>query len=151
MSLLVLLLACGSGKVDNSSIPSSVGDSMLPTMELILQGTSVVAEIADSEAERQQGLMHRESLQTDHGMLFVYPDEDLRYFWMKDTPLPLSIAFVNSEGMIVNISDMTPLSEKTVPSVLAAQYALEMNRGWFRSHGVRTGQVIEGLPGPSEE
>ena len=115
-------------------------------MELELQGTRVTVEIADSDDERAQGLMYRESLEADHGMLFVYPDEDLRYFWMKDTPLPLSIAFFDADGMIVNISDMRPLSEQTTPSKIAAQYALEMNQGWFRSHGVHTGQTVMGLP-----
>jgi len=146
LSLLLLLVACGSGKVESAPSASSSGQQELPTMELELQGTRVTVEIADSDHERAQGLMYRESLDADHGMLFVYPDEDLRYFWMKDTPLPLSIAFFDADGMIVNISDMRPLSEQTTPSKIAAQYALEMNQGWFRSHGVRTGQTVTGLP-----
>ncbi len=115
-------------------------------LQLTLGGTQVTAEIADTPKERATGLMGRVSLVPDWGMLFVYPDEQPRSFWMKNTPLPLSIAFIDAAGRIVHITDMKPLTEVPVPSVHPAMYALEMNQGWFTKHGVMIGQTIAGLP-----
>ncbi|MDP6932352.1 MAG: DUF192 domain-containing protein, partial [Myxococcota bacterium] len=72
-------------------------------------------------------------------------------FWMKDTPLPLSIAFIDTAGRIVHIADMVPLDTSPVPSVRPAMYALEMDRGWFQAHGVYAGARVEGLPGASKD
>ena len=95
---------------------------------------------------RARGLMHRDAMDPDHGMLFVYPDEAPRGFWMKDTRLPLSIAFADHTGKIVKISDMQPFSLERVPSLYPAMYALEMNQGWFAEHGVEKGDLITDLP-----
>ena len=92
------------------------------------------------------GLMGRVSLLPDQGMLFIYPDEAPRSFWMKNTPLPLSIAFMDVNGRIVHIADMRPLSEAPIPSQHPAMYALEMTQGWFGEHGVKVGQSVAGLP-----
>jgi uncharacterized membrane protein (UPF0127 family) len=116
---------------------------------LILGGTEVSAEVADSPQERALGLMGRVSLQPDAGMLFVYPDEAVRSFWMKNTPLPLSIAYISQGGRIVHIASMQPLSEEPVPSVHPTMYALEMTQGWFAEHGVKVGQPVAGLPEPA--
>jgi uncharacterized membrane protein (UPF0127 family) len=116
---------------------------------LILGGTQVSAEVADTPQERAMGLMGRVSLAPGTGMLFVYPDEAVRSFWMKNTPIPLSIAYISQAGQIVHIAEMTPLSEEPVPSVHPTTYALEMEAGWFTAHGVKVGQTIAGLPKPS--
>jgi uncharacterized protein len=120
----------------------------LPTVPLTLGGTTVQAELADDEEERAMGLMGRHSLGPDQGMLFVYPDEAPRSFWMKNTPLPLSIAFLDAQGRIVRIADMAPLDLSPVPSRRPAMYALEMERGWFAAHGVFEGDKVLGLPTP---
>ncbi len=114
--------------------------------QLTLGGTHVAVEVASTPRERATGLMGRASLPADSGMLFVYPDESERSFWMKNTPLALSIAFMDSKGRIVHIADMRPMDENPVSSLRPAMYALEMTRGWFDDHGVKVGQSIAGLP-----
>jgi uncharacterized membrane protein (UPF0127 family) len=123
----------------------------LPTTSLIVGGKLVIAEVADDDGERQRGLMQRPALPPGGGMLFVYPDARPRSFWMKDTILPLSIAYIDEDGRIVSIRDMRPLDESGVPSGAPAQYALEMDQGWFTQNGVVVGAQIDGLPGAGRE
>ncbi|MGB0638609.1 MAG: DUF192 domain-containing protein [Myxococcota bacterium] len=120
-------------------------------VELFVGGTTVVAEVADTPVARRVGLMGRASLAPDTGMLFVFPQESERSFWMKNTPLPLSIAYMDAKGRIVHMADMTPLSTDPVPSKLPALYALEMTQGWFKEHGVMVGQTVGGIPGPASQ
>ena len=122
------------------------GAHQLPTQTIDVGGHSVTAEIADDAETRARGLMYRESMSADDGMLFVYPDETPRSFWMKDTTLPLSIAFADRQGVIVKIADMKPLDTSRVQSLYPAMYALEMNRGWFDAHGVAAGAKLGDLP-----
>jgi uncharacterized membrane protein (UPF0127 family) len=122
------------------------GGTKLPTATLVVDGHPVQAEIATTYAARQQGLMHRDALPADTGMLFVYKDETVRRFWMKDTRIPLSIAFANRHGEIVRIEDMAPFDTHSVTSLVPATYALEMTRGWFAEHGVEKGDKITGIP-----
>lgn len=137
---LVLLLACGESEAGGAAQPP------LPTVPLTIGAATVTAEVADDPDERAAGLMFREALETDHGMLFVYPEERPRSFWMKNTPLPLSIAYLSATGRVVSIKDMEPLSTRPVLSDYGAQYALEMERGWFARHGVTPGAKVTGLP-----
>jgi uncharacterized membrane protein (UPF0127 family) len=123
----------------------------LPSIDLQVGGHTVRAEVADSMDERSQGLMYREELGADRGMLFVYPDVRPRSFWMANTTIPLSIAFIDERGVIFRIRDMVPLDRRHTRSGLPARYALEMNQGWFEEHGVDEGAQVEGLPGPAEE
>ena len=90
--------------------------------------------------------MFRESLPPDAGMLFVFPHERVLSFWMKNTPLPLSIAYADREGRIVRIADLEPHDERGVSSGRPALYALEMNRGWFKRKGVMAGDRLRKLP-----
>jgi uncharacterized membrane protein (UPF0127 family) len=110
------------------------------------ESVRVRVEIADDDFERARGLMYRTELAEDRGMLFIYPYEDELTFWMKNTLIPLSIAFMDSEGRIVDIQDMKPEGvEQTVPdawlpryvSAEPAQYALEVNQGFFEERGVK--------------
>ncbi len=105
----------------------------------------VRVEIADDVFEQSRGLMYRTALAEDRGMLFVYPDEEVRSFWMKNTLIPLSVAFIDSEGRIVDIQDMKPLDDDPPHYVSAepAQYALEVNQGFFEEHGVKVGDRAE--------
>jgi uncharacterized membrane protein (UPF0127 family) len=108
----------------------------------------VRAEIADNAFERARGLMYRTALAEDRGMLFVFEGEQTLSFWMKNTLIPLSIAFIDSEGRIVDIQDMQPLDDEPPSYVSAepARYALEVNQGFFEKRGVTVGDRAE-LPG----
>jgi uncharacterized membrane protein (UPF0127 family) len=102
------------------------------------------AELAESETEKRRGLMHRKSLEKNSGMLFVFNHEQYLNFWMKDTHVPLSIAYIGENGTIVDIQDMRPLDTSvTYPSRYPARYALEVNRGWFAENGVAPGAGVE--------
>lgn len=117
----------------------------LPTIELSIKGRRVVAEVAATEPTRTTGLMNRFSLQPDHGMLFVFREPQLLAFWMKNTYVPLSIAFIGADGRILNLADMAPQTESTHPSRGLALYALEMKKGWFAQHGIDAGESVAGL------
>lgn len=127
------------------------GPQWLPPATLLVGSAVVQAEVADEEKERAVGLMRRDSLPDGGGMLFVYPDARARIFWMKNTPLPLSIAFLDAGGVVVALAEMQPFSTVPVPSGVPAMYALEMRQGWFAAHGVGVGARVTGLPGPSRE
>tara|TARA_B100001093_G_scaffold478041_1_gene505875 strand:+ start:142 stop:588 length:447 start_codon:yes stop_codon:yes gene_type:complete len=118
----------------------------LPTVVLTVGTVDVVAEVADDPSKRAFGLMFRDALAPDAGMVFVYPSPRPLSFWMRNTCLPLSIAYLDASGRIVSIADMTPLAEQGVPSGSSAQYALEMEQGWFARKGVSVGDSIVGLP-----
>lgn len=110
----------------------------------------VQVEIADTEAERQTGLSGRTTLAEDAGMLFIFDQEQPLSFWMKDTLIPLSIAYISADGRIVDIQDMQPLDETPHPSAEPALYALEVNQGFFAERGVAVGDTVE-LPGQGTE
>jgi uncharacterized membrane protein (UPF0127 family) len=103
----------------------------------------VKVEIADTLTEQQRGLMERTKLAEDAGMLFVFGREQQLSFFMKDTLIPLSVAYINENGRIVDIQDMEPLDETPHPSAEPARYALEVNQGFFRDHGVKVGDTAE--------
>lgn len=106
----------------------------------------VTAEVAATPEERAQGLMNRFSLQPDNGMLFVFERPEPLAFWMKNTFIPLSIAFLAPDGKIINIEDMKPQSEDSHWSKGPALYALEMKKGWFAERGIGPGAMVKGLP-----
>jgi uncharacterized membrane protein (UPF0127 family) len=105
----------------------------------------VRVEIADTDPERQRGLMGRTALPEDQGMLFVFGGEQELSFWMRNTLIPLSIAYIDSEGRIVDIQDMKPLDDDPPHYVSAepARYALEVNQGFFEEHGIEVGDRAE--------
>lgn len=103
------------------------------------------AEVVDSPMTRARGLMYRKAMPANHGMLFVFPDAERQCFWMKNTLIPLSIAFLDDHGTIVNIADMQPQSEDNHCSERPVRYALEMNQGWFSARNIRSGFRISGV------
>lgn len=120
------------------------GAAALDTATIRVGGVPLVVEVADDPMERSMGLMYRDSLPDDRGMLFVYPDEAVRGFWMKNTRIPLSIAFADADGVIIAIMDMAPDDGRTrYRSPGRARYALEVNRGWFGKNGVTVGSMID--------
>jgi uncharacterized membrane protein (UPF0127 family) len=106
----------------------------------------MLVELAYEPQTRAKGLMYRDSLSQNEGMLFVYPDSKPRSFWMKNTRMPLSIAFVNVDGTILQISDMKALSTKHTRCKDEAMYALEVNKGWFENNGVKVGDALSKIP-----
>ena len=107
---------------------------------------SIQAEVARDDADTGRGLMHRKTLAKDGGMLFVFPKPTQHCFWMKDTLIPLSIAFIDGHGLVINVEDMDPQSEQDHCSAGPSQYALEVNQGLFQAAAVTTGTKITGLP-----
>lgn len=103
---------------------------------------ALVVEIASSPEERRRGLMGRRSLPADAGMLFVFPEDSEAAFWMKDTLVPLSIAFVSADGRVIGIQDMLPMDETLHYSPAPYRYAIEANQGWFQAHGVTVGDEV---------
>ena len=119
----------------------------LRTARLEISNVPLTAEIADTPEAKENGLMFRESLAEDRGMLFVYEDPQKATFWMRNTRIPLSIAFIDSAGSILEIKPMYPMDETIVPSSSdQVAYALEVNQGWFDRHRIFPGTKIEGIP-----
>jgi uncharacterized protein len=117
----------------------------LITYPLRIKKHDIRAEIANTEQARQRGLMFRDKLAPNSGMIFLYPRAGPSAMWMKNTRIALSVAFIDAGGRILNIADMEPLSEEAHASSGAAAYALEMNRGWFSKRAIRAGDRVEGL------
>ena len=117
----------------------------LPTIELNAGIYVIQAEVASNMATRSQGLMQRKSMAQGAGMLFLFDESAAHCMWMKNTLIPLSVAFIDERGEIVNIADMQPLDETTHCALRPARYALEMNQGWFKKRGISPGTLIQGL------
>ena len=107
----------------------------------------IQAEVAATDAERQQGLMFREKMANNEGMLFIFPRLNGVCMWMKNTLLPLSVAFIDDTGAIVNIEDMKPQTTESHCADKDVRFALEMNLGWFKQKGFKAGSHIDGIPG----
>ncbi len=167
--LLVLLLhiaGCGGGESSapeengptNSTAPAQTtaeapqnttvtsapeGSTTIAIIGSTGERSEVEVEIADDQAEQRRGLMERTELGEDAGMLFVFDREEPRSFWMRNTLIPLSIAYIASDGRIVDIQNMQPLDETSHPSAAPAQYALEVNQGFFAERGIEVGNEVE--------
>ncbi len=115
------------------------------TLSLSINQHPLQAEVAATPQSREHGLMQRKQLCPDCGMLFIFPNADRHTFWMKDTALPLSIAFIAADGSIINIAEMQPNTTDYHRALGDALYALEMNRGWFASHDIRPNGKVMGL------
>ncbi len=118
----------------------------LPTARLIIQTAGgereLIAEIADDDKEREYGLMNRAKVKEGTGMLFVFPADQMLAFWMKNTSVPLSIAYIAADGRILEIHDMTPLSLIPIQSSRSARYALEVPQGWFKREAISAGDRV---------
>ncbi len=117
----------------------------LPAIQLTAGMHLIQAELANDFDSRGRGLMFRESLQPNHGMLFVFEDSAEQCMWMKNTLIPLSVAFIARDGTIVNIEDMKPRTETTHCAKRPVPFALEMAHGWFAARGIKSGQKLGGL------
>jgi uncharacterized protein len=133
---IVLFCACASANTPQVTIHPQSG-----------QPLQVAVEIVNTPQKRAFGLMYRKDLSESQGMLFVFPREEPLSFWMKNTPLPLDIVFINSAHTVVNIAaNTTPFSEEPLPSAAPAQFVLEVNAGFCQKHGITAGARVD-LPG----
>jgi uncharacterized protein len=139
-------LALLSGLVVNSLTWAQDAAQKLPAIRLNAGMHIIQAEVAQTPAQRSIGLMHRPTMGPNEGMLFVFEQPSPQCFWMKNTLLPLSIAFLADDGTVVNIEDMKPQSLESHCSSKPVRFALEMNVGWFAKRGVKPGSKISGAP-----
>ena len=117
----------------------------MPTVNLKISGHTLSAEVAYTQNYRTRGLMYRNSMGENSGLLFVFPETGRHSMWMVNTNIPLSIAFLDESGTILNIVDMSPRTKTKHSATSAAKYALEMNLGWFKARKIKTGQQVTGL------
>ena len=138
--LLAVILSIGAAAQDAPQPP-------LPTVRLTAGGMHVIqAEVARSMSERATGMMWRTEMPANAGMLFVFEDLSQHCFWMRNTLLPLSIAFIADDGTVVSLADMEPRSTKEHCAAKPVRYALEMNLGWFAKRGIKPGSRLQGGP-----
>ena len=128
-----------------ATIANAQGQPPLPTVQLQAGLYLIKAEVAANYGTRMQGLMQREKMGANEGMLFVFPDRDKQCMWMKNTLLPLSVAFIDDNGTILNVEDMQPQTENSHCSIKPVRYALEMNQGWFKAKNIKPGAKISGI------
>jgi len=136
LTLIILnagLAACAPHKLETTVLNITRADST---------PVEITVEIARTEEEKAQGLMHRKKLPDGEGMIFIYDRDQQMSFWMKNTVIPLSIAFIASDGRIIDIKDMQPLDLNSVKSSRSVRYALETPQGWFDRAGVKPGDVV---------
>lgn len=136
---IVIFLMLGMNCVAHAEI------SALPRIPLTIANHELQAEVAHTQQARAQGLMFRPTLPGDVGMLFVFPRSTYYGMWMKNTMIPLSVAFIDEKGIILNIADMEPYTLAAHYSAGPVKYALEVNRGWFAHKKIQSGAFVSGL------
>ncbi len=136
MLALSLLLSCSADEQEKAQ-------KKLPTATITINSVQIKAELAVTDEQKQRGLMFRTAVPDGAGMLFVYTEDRPLVFWMKNTIIPLSIAYLAADGTIVDILDMQPLSLAGVPSSRSVRYALEVSQGWFAKVGIRVGDKAD--------
>ena len=141
--LLALLLALLPATPSCNREPPASATADASTVEIKLGKNLFHLEVADTPKKQQLGLMHRKSMPADHGMLFVFPDERERFFWMKNTHIPLDIVYADASGKVVSVKPMRPEDENSVPSDGPAKYAVEINQGEAQRAGVKPGDVLD--------
>jgi uncharacterized membrane protein (UPF0127 family) len=135
--VLLSLIACQPGTTGAAGI--------LPLGELDIKSHRISVEVANTPDAQQTGLMHRKVLAQNRGMVFVNPDSEIRCMWMKNTLIPLSVAFIDEQGRILGIEDMQPHTRDHHCSKAPARFALEMNLGWFGRNNIQPGDTVRGL------
>ncbi len=145
-----LLVACGAGNGgEPSARPSPVAQLPNPgTAWIVLGADTVVAEVAATPEQREKGLMDRDAVPDGTGMLFLFPRAEERSLWMKDTYVPLDVAFFDERNRIAGIKQMEPLDETLIDSDIATRMVLEVRQGWFAEHGIEVGATAEVVLGP---
>ena len=124
---------------------SSSASAEIPLIHLKVSGYTLSAEVAYKKESRIRGLAYRNFMKKNSGMLFIFPEASIHSMWMVNTYIPLSVAFLDKNGMILNIIDMSPHTRTRNSAASKAKYALEMNLGWFSSRSIKAGEKITGL------
>ena len=119
--------------------------AQMPVVQLVAGMYLIRAEVANTLDTRATGLMFRKSLAPNEGMLFVFPEAEMECMWMRNTLIPLSVAFIDASGAIVSISEMQPQTETTHCAAAPAKFALEMSAGWFAAKGLKAGAALLGV------
>ncbi len=127
------------------SISSGASAQSIPVMELTAGMYRIEAEVAATEPSREVGLMHRKAMPPQHGMLFVFDGPGRHCMWMRNTLLPLAVAFMDERGRIINVEEMAPQTDDNHCAAKPAKFALEMNGGWFKMRGFGAGTTIAGI------
>lgn len=150
-SLVMAVLGLGVGPSQSMAAGrgGAAADSTAP-ISLQIGAFRISAEVAAEPDQRARGLMYRESLAPDSGMVFVFERPERICMWMKNTPLPLTVAFIDAGGEVINLADMQPRTETPHCAMRPALYALEMEQGWFERRGIGPGKKIKGLPQPRQ-
>lgn len=139
------MIACSSVFAQSPPPPVGKPQTGLPTFTVKVGSQSVKAEIANTNITRERGLMFKQKMGANEGMLFVFPEIGYHAMWMRNTLIPLSVAYISERGVILSIHEMQALSEVAHQSAGPARYALEMNAGWFAANKVNVGETIKGL------
>jgi uncharacterized protein len=137
--LFVLLAGCD----DHSPTTGPQPQSGLVTVPMKLGSRDFTLEVADNDQSREIGLMYRDSMADDHGMIFVFPEASVQNFWMENTRIPLDIAFVDAGGTVVSVKSMLPLDRRLTCSDKPAKYAIEMSGGAAAAAGIKAGDHVE--------
>ena len=140
VAVVLFALACAT------TARAQDGPQKLPAIQLSAGMHLIRAEVAQTPEQRSIGLMHRPSMGANEGMLFIFEQAGPQCFWMKNTLLPLSIAFVADDGSIVNIESMKPQTLDSHCSKKPVRFVLEMNEGWFAKRGIKPGAMLKGAP-----
>lgn len=136
-ALWLTLLAC-------TLVQAQEGPQHLPTINIGARFYNIKVEVAQSPQEHQIGLMHRRTMPTNEGMLFIFERAEQQCFWMKNTLLPLAVAFIDDEGVIVNLDEMKPETLQSHCSSKPVRFVLEMNKGWFKKRDITAGTKLKG-------
>ena len=150
LAFFALIALAGLASTRSADARAQAAEPNPPLPHVFLQAGihRIKAEVAQTPQERARGLMLRKSLQANSGMLFVFEAAALHCFWMKNTLIPLTVAFLADDGTIVTLADMTPHDEASNCPAKPVRYALEMDQGWFKAKGIKTGDRISGLQRP---
>ena len=146
----------GSAKQERQVVKAFIGAALfctwttlfaaeLPQVTLAVGKHNITAEVASTDPDRSTGLMHRRMLPANRGMLFIFTDVAYHAMWMMNTYVPLSVAFIDPDGVIINIEDMRPQTTDSHRAGRPAKYALEVNQGWFKKRGIKAGDKVAGL------
>lgn len=141
-AVIALLLATAAPVAGAQAGPQPT----LPTVRLTAGLHVITAELAATPQSRMVGMMFRDKVAPNHGMLFIFDDKAPQCFWMRNTLLPLSIAFIDDDGTVTQIEDMAPKTENSHCSKKPVRFALEMEQGWFARKGIAAGARLTGLP-----
>ncbi|NHH81861.1 DUF192 domain-containing protein [Burkholderia gladioli] len=157
LAVVPVALALAAGGIapalaqSNGIPPGAKQPSEFPRVKLRAGMYAIDAAVAANEADREQGLMYRSQLAPNEGMLFVFNENAVHCFWMKNTLIPLSIAFIRADGTVTDIDEMQAETTDNHCPRNNGVYALEMSKGWFTAKGIKPGMKLEGLPQPQQQ